>query len=91
VAWLVALAVIADASSTILGLSLPGAGPVAQRLIPVLGVAYFAVEYGVLYGLSRILESRGLPSSYAQLAASVGPWLAGWTNIGLVLRISGVV
>ena len=91
--WLVALAVIVDAASTILGLGmgLVEHGPVASRLIALLGPAYFAVEYGVLYGLSRVLEARaGLPAAWAQLAASVGPWLAGWTNIGLVLRVSGV-
>jgi len=92
VAWFVAIAVLLDAASTIMGLSLglPESGPVASRLIALLGPAYFAVEAAVLYGMYRVLESRGLSSSYAQLAAAIGPWLAGWTNLGVILRVSGV-
>ncbi len=91
-AWLVAIAILLDAASTIagLGLGLAEHGVVAQRLLALLGPAYFAVEAAVLYGLSRVLEKRGVPGKWSQLVASVGPWLAGWSNLGLILRASGV-
>ena len=46
----------------------------------------------VLYDLSRILEAgAGLSREWASAIAAVGPWLAGWSNIGLILRLAGVV
>ena len=86
--WVVMLAVLVDAASTIVGLSmgLREGGLLATRLIGVLGIAYFAVEAGILYTLYRLLRDRIGSNDYAALIASLGPWLAGWHNIGLVLR-----
>ena len=87
---LVFLSVALDALSTSLGLSvgLAESGPLASRLLAVLGVAYFAVEAAVLYGLYLLLRLR-LPRDWAALAVAVGPWLAGWRNLGLAMRLLG--
>ncbi len=89
-AWIVFLAVLIDFSTTILGLKLGLAerGLVAARLLPVTGVAYFAVEAAVVYGLHYTLRRAGLDSQQAALAASVGPWLAGWHNLAVILRLA---
>ena len=90
--WIVAVAVLLDAASTIVGLArgAPEAGPVASRLLPLLGPAYFGVELGVLYGLARVLEERaGLPRSLASALAALGPWTAGWHNLALLIRLGG--
>ena len=88
-AWLVVAAVLLDAASTILGLSL-GLGesvPVASRLLPLIGPVYFALELGMVYGLYRVLLHAGVPGHWAALAAALGPWTAGWANTGLLLRL----
>ena len=88
-AWLVVVAVLLDAASMILGLSLglPEAGPAASRLMPVLGPVYFGLELALLLGLYRVLAWAGVPGHWAALAAAVGPWTAGWHNTGLLLRL----
>ena len=90
-AWLVVLAVILDFSSTLVGLKLGLAerGLVAGRLLPVLGVAYFVFEFTVLYSLYYVLGKTGLSREWAAAIVAVGPWLAGWSNIGLILRVAG--
>ena len=86
-AWLVAVALLLDFTTTIAGLSLglPEAGPIASRLMALFGVAYFALEAGVIYTLYRVLAKR-IGSIYAQIAA-LGPWLAGWHNIIVLARV----
>jgi len=70
-----------------LSLGLSEAGSVAARLIPVVGVAYFAEEAAILYGFARIFESRGVPGEWAQLAAGIVPWLASWHNLGVIYSL----
>ena len=91
-AWLAAAAVLLDAASTTLGLGLGlgEAGPLASRLLPLMGPGYWALEAAVVLLLRGLLEARGLPRELAALAASVGPWLAGWRNLGILLRAAGV-
>ena len=86
-AWLVVLAVLVDTASTILGLSLGlgEAGPVASRLLPLMGPLYWPLEAAVLYGLYRLLRRAGVPRGLASALAALGPWLAGWANLGLLL------
>ena len=88
-AWLVVVTVLLDAASTILGLGLglPESGPVASRLLPLMGPVYFAVELGVVYGLNRLLRYTGHEGHRAATVASLGPWLAGWHNMGLLVRL----
>ena len=53
-------------------------------------LAYFGVGLGVLYGLARILEERArLPRSLASTLAALGPWLAAWHNLALLIRGGG--
>ena len=90
--WLVVAAVLLDAASTIAGLArgAPEAGPVASRLLPLLGPAYWAVEAAVVHGLARILEERArLPRSLASALAVLGPWTAAWHNLALLIRGGG--
>ena len=89
---LVFLSVALDASSTILGLGLGLSenGPLASRLLAVLGLGYWLLEAAVLYGLYLLLRLR-LPREWAALAAAAGPWLAGWHNLGLAMRLLGVL
>lgn len=89
-AWLVAVALLLDFTTTVIGLSLglPEAGPVATRLMSIIGIAYFTVEATIIYTLYRVLAKR-IGSIYAQIAA-LGPWLAAWHNI-IVLAKGGVV
>ena len=90
--WIVAVAVLLDAASTIAGLArgAPEAGPVASRLLPLLGPAYWAVEAVVVHGLARILEERArLPRSLAAALSTVGPWTAAWHNIAVLARLGG--
>ncbi len=90
-AWLVVVAVLLDFSSTLLGLKLGLAerGLIAGRLLPVMGVAYFLLEYAVLYSLYYAMSRIGLPKQWAAAVAAVGPWLAGWHNLALLLRLGG--
>lgn len=87
-AWLVAVALLLDFATTILGLSLglPEAGPVATRLMSIIGIAYFALEAAVIYTLYRVLAKR-IGSIYAQIAA-LGPWLAAWHNALVLARVA---
>jgi uncharacterized membrane protein len=84
------LAVLLDASTTTIGLAmgLGEAGPLASRLLSVLGLGYWLLELTVLlfiyYLIRRIAR---LPAEYAILASTAGPWTAGWHNMGLVLRV----
>ena len=82
---LLGIAIVLDATTTLLGLGrgIPEAGPLARILIPVLGPAYFLLVYVILYAVARILyRILGGPGV---LAAAVGPWLAGWLNISILL------
>ena len=85
-AWLVALALLLDMATTVIGLSLglPEGGPVASRVLAVWGVpGYAALEAGAVYSLYYILRRRA-PGWEA--FSALGPWLAAWSNIGLILR-----
>ena len=87
---LVLAAVLLDFSSTLLGLrlGLPEAGPVAAKLLGMVGLAYFGLEAIILYSLYYITrKTTGLQPGYAALVAVVGPWLAGWHNIGILLGL----
>ena len=90
-AWLVVIAVLLDFSSTLLGLhsGLAERGLIAGRLMPVLGVAYFLLEYAVLYSLYYAMGRAGLSREWAAAIAAVGPWTAGWHNLALLLRPGG--
>lgn len=90
---LIFLSVILDAASTHLGLALGLAenGPIASRLLPSLGTLYWLLELTILLVLYyTVRRCAKLPSDYAVLAAVAGPWLAGWSNLGMVLRHVGV-
>jgi len=91
VAWLVALALLLDFSTTVigLGLGLPEAGPVASRILAVWGIpGYAAVEAGVVYSLYYILRKIPHTREWAALAA-LGPWLAAWLNAYHILGVLG--
>ena len=91
---LIFLSVTLDAVSTHLGLALglPENGPLASRLLPSLGILYWLLELITLYSLYyMVMKHTGLSGSYAALAAVIGPWLAGWSNLGTVLRRVGVL
>lgn len=90
---LIFLSVLLDAVSTSLGLALGLAenGPIASRLLPVLGALYWLLELLVVYTLYSVLARLGLPGDQAVLASIAGPWLAGWSNLGIVLRHAGVL
>ena len=85
---LLALATALDAATTTIGLyfGLPEAGPLASRLIPVLGVWYWPLQLAVLLGLYLALErlpwTRGLG-----FTVGLGPWVAGWLNIYRILGV----
>ena len=86
-AWLVAIALLLDLSTTILGLSLgiPEGGPVASRILAVWGVpGYAALEAGVTFSLYYVLRRRA--PGWERLAA-LGPWLASWANAYHILGV----
>ena len=71
-------------------MGLPEAGPVAAKLMSMVGLAYFALELVVLLFLYYIIRKiTGLQPGYAALIAAVGPWLAAWHNIGILLGMRG--
>jgi len=89
-AWLVALALILDMATTIAGLSLglPEQGPVARRVIAVLGIpGYAGVEAGAVYSLYYVL-GKTRAREWAPLAG-LGPWLAGWANLYHIIMYKG--
>ncbi len=89
---LVLAALLLDFSSTLIGLrlGLPEAGPIAAKLLGTVGLAYFALELVVLLFLYYIIrKTTGLQPGYAALIAAVGPWLAAWHNIGILLGLRG--
>ncbi len=83
----IVVAVLLDAATTTLGLGLgvPEAGPLASRLLPLLGPLYWVFQLTLLLGLYRLLRTR-LPPDWAATIAALGPWAAGWHNAGLLLR-----
>ena len=89
---LIFLSVLLDAATTTTGLALGMAenGPIASRLLPVLGALYWLLELLVVYVLYSVLARLGLPGDVAAAASIAGPWLAGWSNLGVVLRHVGV-
>ena len=66
---------------------MPEAGPVAVKLLSTIGLAYFGLELGVLLSLYIILRKIGLQPGYAALVAALGPWAAGWHNLGVLLGL----
>ena len=83
------LAVILDAVSTTLGIMIGFGerGPLASRLLLLIGHAYWLLEALVLVSIYRLLRWWGLRPEWASLASALGPWLAGWRNLGLVLGV----
>ena len=79
-AWVVALAVLVDAASTVLGLSLGlgEAGPLASWLLPLIGPLYWPIEAAVLYGLYRLLEARGPPRPRRTPGSPAGATRGSW-------------
>ena len=90
---LIFLSVLLDAATTTTGLALGMAenGPVASMLLPSLGALYWLLELLVVYALYSMLARLGLPGDVAAAASIAGPWLAGWSNLGVVLRHAGVM
>ena len=68
---------------------MPEAGPVAAKLMSMVGLAYFGPEAVILYSLYYVTRKIGLQPGYAALIAAVGPWLAAWHNIGILLGLRG--
>ena len=89
---LVALAVLLDAVTTTIGLSLGllESGPVASRLLPILGPLYWPLQLAILLFLYLALEStrytRGLG-----FTVGLGPWVAGWLNLYAIAGVLGIV
>lgn len=85
--------VLLDGLTTILGLllGLSEGGLVASRLLYVLGSLYFSLEYLVLSGLFLVLEGYRVPCHAGLLTVGVGPWLAAWHNLGVLLGAVGWV
>jgi len=89
-AWLVALALLLDFSTTIIGLGLgiPEGGPVASRILAVWGIpGYAGVEAGAVFSLYYIIRRRA--PGWERLAA-LGPWLAGWANLYHIIIYKGI-
>ena len=89
---LIFLSVLLDAATTTTGLALGLAenGPIASRLLPSLGTLYWLLELTLLLILYYIMRHAGLPEDHVALATAIGPWTAGWSNLGAVLRHVGV-
>ena len=79
-----------DAATTSLGLALglPEAGPLASRLLPPLGPLYWPLQQLALQLLYRLPERRLGDPGLAEAIAALGPWAAGWHNLGLILRVA---
>ncbi len=71
-------------------LGLAEQGPVASVLLPRLGALYWLLELLAVYTLYYVMvRYAGLPRDHAITAAVTGPWLAGWSNLGAILRHAG--
>jgi len=89
--WLIIpLASLLDALTTLHGLSLglAEAGPIAIRLIPLLGPAYFALQLLLLLTLYTLLRRAGIPRLLAALAPSLGPLTAALANATLIALLT---
>jgi len=72
-----------------LSLGLPEAGPVARRVMLLVGIpGYAALEAAIVLSSYYILRKMPHTRPWAALAA-LGPWLAGWANLYHILGVLG--